>query len=114
MKNQVTLPWPHKELSPNARVHWAKKARITKAYRELCFYMAKDKKLKPGHIMKMTFHPPDNRRRDDDNMIASFKAGRDGVADAVGVDDAQFKLQFERGYVKTGGAVVVEIVENEA
>ena len=28
------------------------------------------------------FYPPDKRRRDDDNVIAAFKAGRDGLADA--------------------------------
>jgi crossover junction endodeoxyribonuclease RusA len=38
----------------------------------------------------LDFYAPDKRRRDDDNMIASFKAGRDGIADALGVDDHRF------------------------
>ena len=36
------------------------------------------------------FYPPDRRARDDDNMIASFKSGRDGIADALGIDDKRF------------------------
>lgn len=36
------------------------------------------------------FYPPDRRARDDDNMIASFKAGRDGIALALGIDDKRF------------------------
>ena len=30
----ITLPWPHKGLSPNARLHWAAKAKLVKAARE--------------------------------------------------------------------------------
>ena len=30
----LTLPWPPKELSPNARQHWTKLAKAKKAYRE--------------------------------------------------------------------------------
>ena len=29
----ITLPLPPKELSPNTRVHWGRKARATKKYR---------------------------------------------------------------------------------
>ena len=32
----------------------------------------------------------DRRARDDDNIIASFKAGRDGMAQALGIDDKRF------------------------
>ena len=37
----IDLPWPPKELSPNARVHWTKKAKAAKAYRLECFILAK-------------------------------------------------------------------------
>lgn len=36
------------------------------------------------------FIPPDKRRRDDDNCFAAFKSGRDGLAQALGVDDHCF------------------------
>jgi crossover junction endodeoxyribonuclease RusA len=93
--NSVTLPWPSKELSPNARMHWAQKAKFAKAYRMACFTLCLQVKLiKPdteGRLhLWIDFYPPDRRNRDDDNMIASFKSGRDGIADALEIDDKRF------------------------
>lgn len=92
---KVTLPWPPKDLSPNARVHWAVKSKAAKAYRAACYALCKEAKLqKPeteGRLhLWIDFYPPDRRHRDDDNMIAAFKNGRDGVADALRVDDKRF------------------------
>ena len=89
------LPWPPKELSPNARVHWAKKSKAAKAYRLQCGFMTKAAKIIVPDIegrlhLWITFYPPDKRHRDDDNMIASFKSGRDGIADALGINDCRF------------------------
>lgn len=36
---------------------------------------------------KLTFYFPTTRQRDDDNAAASFKAYRDGIADALRIDD---------------------------
>jgi crossover junction endodeoxyribonuclease RusA len=60
--------------------------------------------------VSITFHKPDNRKRDDDNIIASFKAGRDGVADALNVDDNRFEVSYKvsKENVK-GGMVVIEV-----
>ena len=44
--------------------------------------------------VRITFYPPDARRRDDDNMIGSFRAARDGIADALGVDDRRFRPHY--------------------
>lgn len=91
---RVNLLWPPKELSPNARVHWSKRSKAAKKYRADCCYTVKA--AKPGALPEgplhlwLTFFPPDKRHRDDDNMIAAFKAGRDGIADALGVDDKRF------------------------
>lgn len=93
--SKITLPWPPKQLSPNARVHWSVKAKHAKAYRMACFALCIEAKLqKPettGRLhLWVEFYPPDRRSRDDDNMIAAFKSGRDGIADALGVDDKRF------------------------
>lgn len=40
------------------------------------------------------FYPPDNRRRDADNLVSSLKAVFDGIADALGVNDARFRQQY--------------------
>jgi len=87
--NQITivLPLPDKCLSPNARVHWAKKARVVKAYRD-CAAWEVIKATRPANPLwskaKYTarFYFPDARRRDADNAMASIKSALDGVADA--------------------------------
>ena len=102
----VTLPWPHKDLSPNARKHWAalsvakKKARETAHYATLEAAGSRMGEFRAslageGRIaLTVTFYPPDKRRRDDDNMVAAFKASRDGIADALQVDDRRFRPHY--------------------
>jgi crossover junction endodeoxyribonuclease RusA len=43
----------------------------------------------------MDFYPPDHRRRDDDGLIASMKSARDGIADALKIDDRRFITRAE-------------------
>ena len=110
--NQVLLGWPPKVLSPNARTHWAARSRAAKAYRYSCFMAAKLAGLvaPAGRILlQLEFLPPTARRRDDDNLLASFKAGRDGLADALGIDDSLFVSQVQIGEVHPGGAVRVTL-----
>ena len=94
--SSVTLAWPPKDLSPNARAHWSKKARAAKAYRLDCFYLAKEANLAapPGGPinLRIEFVPPDRRGRDLDNMLASIKSGLDGLAEALNVNDKRFSL----------------------
>lgn len=109
------FPWPPKTLSPNARVHWATRSRAAKRYRQDCFYLAKCAGLKmPGSagILSLTFCPPDRRKRDDDNLVAAFKAGRDGIAQAMGIDDHRLSLLVKMGEPVEGGAVIVDILED--
>lgn len=95
------LTWPPRVLSPNARVHWGSRARIAKKYRHDARLvalaalrnhdLAELQEAKVLHLW-LEFHPPDRRRRDDDNVFGSFKAGRDGIADALQVDDHLFRM----------------------
>lgn len=83
----IVLPLPDKCLSPNARVHWAKKAKFVKAYRERAKWFCAIEVFnlkKSWRKAKYTarFYFPNNRRRDADNAIASIKSVLDGVADA--------------------------------
>jgi crossover junction endodeoxyribonuclease RusA len=116
------LPYPPAKLSPNARVHWADHARAKAKYRTQCYYKAKYRTqcyytgLAPRYErwslslpIQITFHPPDRRRRDRDNMIAAFKAGADGIADAIGVDDAEWSPTYLVGDPVKGGKVTVTI-----
>jgi crossover junction endodeoxyribonuclease RusA len=61
--------------------------------------------------MQITFCPPDARRRDRDNMIASCKALMDGLSDAIGIDDRHFIPTYQIGEIRKGGAVIVEIAD---
>ncbi len=110
----VNLPYPDKELSPNARLHWSKVAKAKAAYRKVCVAftreaMGRETFTAPVSVY-ITIYPPDKRRRDDDNAIGSFKAGRDGVADAIKVDDADWDTTY-RVMKKPLGQVIVEVSE---
>ena len=108
MGNVVKLPWPPRQLSPNARCDRRAIAGIRREYREVCGWEAKAAKLQPGEHLSIRFCPPDNRRRDMDNLLASIKSGLDGVADATGQDDSVWGLTLERGPVEKNGAVYIE------
>ncbi|MEN6547925.1 MAG: endodeoxyribonuclease RusA [Armatimonadia bacterium] len=114
---KIILPWPPKELSPNARSHWSKKAKAAKSYRHACriITFASGIKAPDGRVLLvLEFVPPNRQRRDDDNLVAAFKAGRDGIADALGIDDSRFTTQFSmRAEPVKDGAVIVEIREAE-
>jgi crossover junction endodeoxyribonuclease RusA len=115
---RIVLPWPAKELSPNARGHWAKQARFKKGARELAGWTACEAgwaqhgpfwEVADNLQITITFCPPDKRRRDLDNAIASFKASQDGIADALGIDDSKWAVSYRFGEVVKGGRVLVEL-----
>jgi len=116
VRMEIMLPWPPRELSPNARCHWAVKGRQTKLYRTTAMVLAKhccNPRIPEGPLyLWVTFFPPDRRRRDDDNVFAGFKAGRDGIAQALGIDDNRFRY---RPYLSDkrmeGGGVRVVITD---
>lgn len=110
MTQTVVLPWPPAELNPNKRIHWAVKAKAAKAYRAACYLLTKQSKVSIGWTGDVhawiDFYPPDRRERDDDNMIGAFKAGRDGMAEALGVNDKLFRIHpYVKGEI--GGMVKV-------
>jgi crossover junction endodeoxyribonuclease RusA len=109
----IMLPWPPKELSPNARQHWASLARAKRAYRAACAWQAKAQGVgslpaDARPLVALTFVPPDRRARDRDNMLASMKSGLDGLADVLGCDDSRWRLQIDVAQ-EVGGFVRVEV-----
>ncbi len=110
---KLAFPWPDKSLSPNSRVHWATKAKAFKAYKQLAGARLSPNErvaLKGQTKFKLVFSPPDKRRRDADNLIASFKAGFDKLAELTGVDDSKFEWTYVRGNPVENGAVYVEVL----
>ena len=71
----------------------------------------KAKKMKAHAIhATITFHPPDARRRDLDNMLASSKSAIDAVSEAIGTDDSKWSLTLIKGEPRPKqGEVVMEL-----
>lgn len=92
----VIFPWPPKNLSPNARVHWSKRSSSAKRYKLACWALTKERKLVvdwEGPInLAITFFPPNRQQRDFDNALASIKAGLDGLALGMNVNDCRFRI----------------------
>ena len=105
-------------MSPNARIHWAKLAKVKKAYRHACCTLAWQAGI--GGVfdgcarldVALVFYPPDRRQRDQDNMLAAMKAGLDGLADAMRTDDRKFRTTFDVAD-QIGGMVKVTISRME-
>lgn len=97
--SRVVVPFPPVELSPNWRGHWREKSNATANYRRTCWALALEAKLAiPDYaadgrkiVVQIDFFPPNRASRDDDNVPSSFKAGRDGIADALKTDDNRFR-----------------------
>lgn len=113
----VEIPWPDPKLSPNARGHWAVAAGAKKRYRARCRAIGMQSGVgvlrgsENAVAVHLTFFPPDKRARDWDNMLASCKAGLDGLADAMGVDDSRWRVSFEVSDPVKGGIVLVQVTE---
>lgn len=109
----IILPWHNPILSPNARKHWKAKMRPKATARADAFHAtrASGYSVAPRIIDKLdvavTHCPPDKRRRDLDNCIASFKHAQDGIAEALGMDDSRFRVTHEFGEPVKGGKIVV-------
>lgn len=114
---ELVLPWPSKDLSPNARVHFRVKAKATKAARQTAIVLAHEAgwralELPEGRLDLWIdcYQAPGKKLPDDDNMIGRCKAYRDGIAQVLGIDDKRFKshpdVKDER---RPGGQVVMRI-----
>ena len=117
---EVVLGWPPSDLSPNARLHWAKLARAKKQYRQACLSVTKEQLKKyPKYndlpevlVLEMTFIPPDRRSYDRDNLVARMKSGIDGLSDALRINDKRFNTvisTMDQNYL--GGFVKIRILK---
>lgn len=108
----LTLPWFPPELSPNKRIYWRKKNPIKAAYRDECYFIAKQCAYRcvcgVNIGVKIIFHPP-RRGMDLDNCLASFKAGIDGLSKGLGINDKNLRpITIDFGEPIKGGMIVVE------
>ena len=119
---EFTLPWPPKELSPNARMHWSTLARWKKKYRSSCWLTALEQLGQAGKptlletdnlTLTMVFYPPQKREYDRDNLSARMKSGLDGLCDALKIDDKLFKTVSVTVSPDIGGFVKIFITKGE-
>lgn len=114
----IELAWPAKPLSPNfrSRSHWPKTNALAAAKKEA--WGATKAAMNGGKFSHdgltkipfiVTAYPPDRHDRDDDNLNASLKGHRDGIAKALGVDDKFFEQRLQWGEPVKGGKVVVAL-----
>lgn len=111
------LPWPEKELSPNARIHWAPKGKIVRQYRDTCYWQALSQLGSAPPVplgplrLTLEFAPPNNRSYDRDNLLARMKAGLDGLSDALQINDRRFATLVVRTVAPAPGGLVSVTVE---
>lgn len=96
----LDLPWPHKNLSPNARVHWRRRAELVAKAREDAYWRALEvpaverKPLSDAQALKLTlifFNPTGRVRTDQDNSLAACKSLLDGIFLAIKTDDSRIR-----------------------
>lgn len=90
---KISLPFKTVSIL-NAREHWATKARRMKQERGVTSAMVKTLPItkRISYVITLTRLAP--RKLDGDNLAGSFKAIRDGVADALGIDDGDDQIEW--------------------
>lgn len=117
---KVTVPWPPSGLSPNgSQGDYRGKARLASAYKARCSLLMREKgravpRLPAGtvvsRIVVVACPPPRVSRYDFDNLAKRLKPAFDALADALGVDDGEWRaMVLERGERCKAGAVIVEV-----
>lgn len=108
----LDLPFPPASLSGHAKGHWRSKSTPTAKHREwakLATQAAAPSVPATGDIrIHIRFVPP-NRRGDRTNYPNRMKAYLDGIAEALGVNDARFLPSYEFAEPSKPGRVFVTV-----
>jgi hypothetical protein len=119
---KVTLPL-RTVSTLNQREHWAQRQKRTRDHRgaAMIFSLSSLKKAPGGRVclpvvVRLTRVAPSSGL-DGDNLQGALKAVRDGVADALGVDDRDSRVRWE--YAQRRGApkryaVEIEILQEDS
>jgi crossover junction endodeoxyribonuclease RusA len=111
----MIFPWPDSRLSPNKRIDRRALIPVKDAAKNEAFYLVRHSGIfvaESDLMLTLTFCPPDRRKRDLDNLYATFKAYQDGMFAALGVDDCNInRVVLRRGAVIPDGRVIVKIKE---
>lgn len=85
---RLVLPYDRPPLTLNQRGHWAKYNQPRANLRQLGCALARQQRIPhlPHIHTRLVWRPPDNRIRDEDNIILTAKPLWDGLVDAGVVD----------------------------
>ena len=114
---RVELDFPPACLFPNRAkgTHWTVTHKAKTLYRDNSAWLTKGQingwvSTDQNLALTITFVMPDKRLRDTDNCLAAAKAGLDGMADALGINDRQFQpVTIYREYGAKPGKMIVEV-----
>ena len=109
----LRFDWPSRDLSPNRHVKWQVKNNPRAQAKRDAYLIAKAcvEKAPEGDLRAfIVFYPPDKRKRDLDNLLASMKPSIDGACEALNIDDSRIKeISVKWGAVTKNGAVLMEL-----
>jgi crossover junction endodeoxyribonuclease RusA len=121
---EFALPWPERDLSPNAAVHYRTRAAAILRNKLACRLqiqeqIAGDKSL-AGRVLDLRSAKgplwlgillvcPDRRKRDLDNLVARLKSSLDALADCLGVNDNRFAVLCARMARATAPGGIVRV-----
>lgn len=108
---QFAFSAPAERLSLNDRMHWARRAKIAKQWREATAVYARNHAVLerlvrplPPSLVTVTYVFGDNRRRDAGNLAATTKHVIDGLVDAGWFDDDDHTRVAERTAIEVDRA----------
>ena len=110
----IRFPWPNKRLSPNHRTQHRYATAERGQAKEIGYWLTKDAgiQFEADTRLQLTIKicPPDKRGRDDDNIFSMFKSYRDGMFQALQMNDRLIRRTvLEWGEVEKGGALYVTL-----
>lgn len=113
---EIILPWPDSTLMPNRNIgrHWAMRHNAKGAAKMEAIDQARKWRgvLPPGAglAVSIKLEPPDRRKRDIDNLLAALKPSIDGLAQGLGINDAQIcRTVIDRLEPTPGGRVLISV-----
>lgn len=100
MTQILVLPFATPPLRQNDRLHWAKKAKLTREIRAGtgCLAVVQLRPITGPVIITFVWQVTDNRRRDADGPAPTAKAAIDGLVDAGILADDRSTLVVETRY----------------
>lgn len=96
----------------NAHQHWRERQRRAKEHRHTASWMARAALAKAVSIVwpaKVTMTRVSPRELDDDNLAGALKHVRDGIADALGMNDRDPRIHWAVAQRQDSGGYSVEV-----